>query len=112
MKTTASYNVQIWCGLKVGYEGPEYSVSDAIKLCQDYVDKEKECVTVTPTSFVYTDGFENGVVVGFISYPRFYRNHIIIRKRAIDLAQILMNSLGQNRVTLTTPTESIMLEKE
>lgn len=112
MKTTQAYNVQIWCGLKIGYEGPEHSISDVIKLCQDYVNKEKECVTVTSTSFVYTDGFENGAVVGFISYPRFAKNRLIIRSRALQLAKILMDSLGQNRVTVTTPDESIMLEKE
>jgi hypothetical protein len=97
MKTTTSYNVQIWCGLKIGYEvsGREHSMQEVFKLCQDYVNKEKECVTITPTSFVYTDGFENGVVVGFISYPRFAKNRLIIRKRAIDLAQILMDKLVQ-----------------
>lgn len=111
-KITTSYNVQIWCGLKEGYDGIVHTIDEVNSVCQKYVDAKKECVTVSPTSFIYTDGNEPGVVVGFISYPRFPKGDWEILSRAKELAEILMKEFNQNRVTITTPEVSIMLENE
>ena len=43
----------------------------ATMICRDFCDKEGLCVTVTPTTYVYTNGQEEGVIVGLINYPRF-----------------------------------------
>jgi hypothetical protein len=107
-----SFNVQIWCGLKEGYEGPFHSLQEVEDLCQAFVDEKKDCITITPTTFVYTQGKESGVIIGWIAYPRFPKTESEIISRAKDLANILMNALNQNRVTITTPQESIMLEKQ
>lgn len=53
------------------------------------------CVTVTPTTFVYTGGEEVGFVVGFRNYPRFPTDHYILRATAADLADRLREALGQ-----------------
>jgi hypothetical protein len=39
-------------------------------------------VTFTETSFVYEDGDEPGIMIGFINYPRFPSSKRDIRKRA------------------------------
>lgn len=109
-KTCSSFNVQIWCGLKEGYDGKIHDISEVQTICQNYVNNKKECVTVTATNFVYVDGAEPGVCVGFIRYPRFPHSEMEIQGRAIELAEILMKTLNQNRVTVTTPSMSYMLE--
>lgn len=112
IKKTPSFNVQIWCGLKAGYNGYVYAASDAEEICKKFVDEIGQCVSITKTNFVYTNGAEPGFVVGFINYPRFPMEEEEIKTRAIDLAKLLMIKFKQNRVTITTPHESIMIENE
>ena len=112
MKITKSYNVQIWVGLRQMYGEKISSIEDVRKICSEYVNEINECVTITPTEFIYVNGSETGVIVGFISYPRFSRSRKEIRKRAMALAEILMVELNQFRVTVTTPYKSYMLENK
>ena len=112
MKIFKSYNVQIWVGLKKHYTDKVYTLDDVRCICDDWVNNVKACVTITPTEFRYVNGNELGVIVGFIQYPRFPNTEEEIRGRALNLAEILMYELEQYRVTVTTPTESIMLENE
>jgi len=111
MKILKSYNVQIWVGLGQHYNPDTIVHPEVVRsLCQTWTDDVKDCVTVTPTEFIYAGGNEPGVVVGLIQYPRFEMQESDILDRAIALATILMHSLDQFRVTITTPTESFMLE--
>jgi len=112
MKITNTYNVQIWVGLRKQYSDVIYNIDHVREICKRFVNDKKDCVTITPTEFVYVDGGEPGVIVGFIHYPRFERTEIEIKNRALELAEILMTSLDQYRVTVTTPDYSIMLEND
>ena len=112
MKTNFAYNIQIFCGLKEGYDGKVHDVEQVEILMQKFVDENKDCVTITPTKFLYVGGSEPGVIVGLISYPRFIRSTTVLKNRAIEIAKILMVAFKQNRITITTPEESIMLEEE
>ena len=113
MKILKSYNVQIWVGLKETYNDEKiHSLDDVRKICDEWVNEIKDCISIAPTEFRYVDGFEKGVIVGYIQYPRFERSEEGIKARAIKLAEKLMIGLNQYRVTITTPYESIMLENE
>lgn len=112
MKILESYNVQIFCGLREGYGIKTHQIEDVERVLQKYVDEKKECVTLTPTQFIYTKGDEPGVIIGLITYPRFPRTKEEIRERAIEIAKILMVTFKQQRITITTPAESIMIEEE
>ena len=112
IKKCKSFNVQIWCGLRIGYFGHTFDIEKAKIICEDFVDSKKECVTITPTTYCYVKSNEPGFVVGFIRYPRFINSKKEIVKRALELAEKLMLGLKQNRVTITTPKESIMLEND
>lgn len=67
------------------------------------------CVTVTPTTFVYTAGAEDGVAVGFVNYPRFPSGADEIVARALEIAQNLMADLCQWSALVVTPVETIWL---
>jgi len=105
-----SYPVQIWIGLKEGYDGPVRDIADVDLICQDYVDKVGLCVTVTETMYFYTNGYEPGVCVGLINYPRFPTQPWQIRKHAFDLAYALLVTLKQYRCTIVTPEFTYLLE--
>lgn len=53
------------------------------------------CVTVTPTTFIFTGGAEEGVAVGLINYPRFPKSDEVIWETAIRLGMTLMDDLCQ-----------------
>jgi hypothetical protein len=64
------------------------------------------CVTVTPTSYIYTGGEEAGVIVGFINYPRFPAAPDDIFGKAKQLADDLMHGLCQHSYTIQTPDQT------
>jgi hypothetical protein len=106
-----SYNIQIWTGLKEGYDGVEHSMGRVEEICQAYCNESGLCVSITPTTYVYTGGRETGVVVGIISYPRFPQMTEDLVGIAKEIGVRLLTELGQNRITITTPDTSIMIEK-
>lgn len=65
------------------------------------------CVTMTPQSFIYTGGREEGFKVGFINYPRFPKEPGEILARARDLASILRVQLGQHSYSIVTSNETV-----
>lgn len=110
MKTAESFNVQIWVGLRVGYTEQEHTLDEVREICDKFCNEVKQCVTITPTEYRYVDGYENGVVIGFINYPRFPATKVVITDRAMVLAQRLIMGLEQNRVSVVTPEDTYMLE--
>lgn len=53
------------------------------------------CVTVTPTTFVYKGGEEEGFFIGFRNYPRFPSTAEELRGKAESLAERLRGELAQ-----------------
>lgn len=111
MQTVKTFSATIWAGLREGYDGPFHTAMEAKEIAQKYVDEIGCCVSVTETTFIYTRGREPGVAVGFINYPRFPDNTDGIRAKAIELAELLMAAMGQQRVTVVMPDETVMLFK-
>lgn len=48
------------------------------------------CVTVTPTTFIYTGGEESGASIGIVNYPRFPSTPDAIWSQAVALAERLI----------------------
>lgn len=57
--------------------------------------REGLCVTVEPTTYIYTGGEEAGYVVGLNNYPRFPLEPEALEARAIDLAEKLVQGTHQ-----------------
>src|SRR4051812_37270009 len=95
-------------------QSPSYPVSifvaggagEARDICRAFCDEEGLCVTVTPTTYVYTGGEEAGVIVGLINYPRFPSEPSDILTIAKLLALELMYKLEQSSVSVQTPDET------
>ena len=89
-----------------------HSIAYCESICTQYCHEVGWCVTVTPTTYIYTGGWEKGAIIGIIQYPRFPTEETVLKKRTLKLANRLMEELGQYRVTINFPDEVIMLSNE
>lgn len=102
MITQPTYSVDIYIG------GDHANLAPAV---QRYVDSVGLCVTVTPTTFHYTNGAEPGVVVGLKQYPRFPKRPEDLDKLAVELAQHLCYSAEQQTALVVTPATTYWLRE-
>ena len=113
-----SYNVQIWVGLRIGYSNEFHTLDDVRAICDAYISEINDCITITPTEYRYVNGWENGVVIGLIQYPRFPRKVRDIKKMAMLLANKLLVGLAltiiniKNQNTLKIPINLIDVDKK
>ncbi len=73
--------------------------------------REGLCVTVEPTTFIYTGGEELGYVVGLVNYPRFPAGLPELRARARDLLDKLLDATHQHSGLLVAPDVSEWVSK-
>ena len=72
------------------------------------------CVTIEPTTFIYTGGEEAGYVVGLLNYPRFPCEPQQLEERARELMHTLLTATHQQSALMVTPslTEWITLRDQ
>ena len=104
-----TYKADIYLGLRYKYDGDIQPIEMVKNICQKYCDEVGACVTITETEFIYTEGNENGVIVGFIKYPRFPQQSHKIKSESIHLANLLMIELNQFRCSVVCSDDTIML---
>lgn len=64
------------------------------------------CVTIEPTTYIYTGGEESGYVVGLLNYPRFPCAPEELESRARDLMLKLLAATHQHSALMVTPEHS------
>lgn len=69
------------------------------------------CVTVEPTTFIYTGGEEAGYVVGLLNYPRFPSEPEALKARARSLMARLLDVTFQHSALMVTPETSEWMTK-
>lgn len=74
--------------------------------------EEGLCVTIEPTTFIYTGGEESGVVVGFVNYPRYPSKPEDLLQRARTMAERLMPAMNQKSALLVASDRTEWLTKE
>lgn len=97
-RTTISETDTHWARIYIA--GP---VQEVERICRDFCLDVGLCVTVTPTSYIYTGGQEAGVVVGLINYPRFPSSSAEIDAKAEALGIRLLIGLAQLSFSVETP---------
>jgi hypothetical protein len=108
-----SYSVKIFVGFKERNTGVLHTMNEALDICQKYVDDVSLCVNVSPTTYVYKNGREEGCIIELINYPRFPEDCFSnIWGKAEKLAEQCMYSFNQFRVTLQDDTSVKMLSNE
>lgn len=86
-----------------------------IDLAMDITSKwvlKGACVQFTRAEYIYTGGRELGFVARFINYPRFPKPFGVVFDDAVELANILVDELGQMSYTIETPNSNTMYYRD
>lgn len=106
---TFTYTASVFVGLRKRYSDKVKKPWMAMRICRRYCDKMGLGLTITPTSYLYTDGYEPGIIVGLINYPRFPSEQATIRAHAMEIAKLLLYGMDQARVTVISGNDTFML---
>jgi len=104
MKSTTLPTYQI----RLYLSGP---IEVAKQVIREHVLEHPLCVTVEPTTFIYTGGEEQGYIVGLLNYPRFPTAPNELNVRAQVLAELLLARTFQHSALIVTPTETEWITK-
>lgn len=77
------------------------------QVCREHCFEIGLCVTVDPTTYIYTGGEEAGAVIGLINYPRFPASSVDIIEKAESLAQRIMERCCQQSFSIMTPDKTL-----
>lgn len=81
------------------------------QVCREHCMVVGLCVTVEPTTYIYTGGEESGAVIGLINYPRFPETPGAVYSRARELGEKLMERCCQHSFSIMTPTETVWFSR-
>jgi hypothetical protein len=109
---TATIYVGFREGRSVDQSPRMHTLDEARAVAQAYCNEVGLCVTLTPTEYIYTAGGEPGCIVGLINYPRFPSSPQDIEIKALVLAEKLRVALGQFKVSVVMPHETVMLGED
>ena len=115
--TVPTFTATIYVGLVERMTGLGTPPSVAKSKIKEYVNAVGLCVTYTETEFIYTkgdgivsrSGGEPGFIVGLINYPRFPSSPEQIKAHAIAIAEMLLKTCKQLKITVVMPTETVMI---
>ena len=94
--------------VKIYASGP---IEIAKQVCREYCLRVGLCVTIEPSTYIYTGGEEAGYVVGLINYPRFCAEPAEILNKALELANLLLDRTAQHSVLVMDANETIWTTK-
>ena len=89
--------------IKIYLSGP---IEVAKQIIREHLMDRPLCVTIEPTTFIYTGGEESGYVVGLLNYPRFPTAPNELAVRAGILANLLLERTFQRSALLVTPEQT------
>lgn len=75
-------------------------LAQAKQVCREVCFDVGLCVTIDPTTYIYTGGEESGFRVGLINYPRFPTTRDALYHTTKDLAETLMHRLRQHSYSI------------
>lgn len=94
------------CVIRVYLSGP---IEEAKRILRRECLSVGLCVTVEPTTFIFTGGEEQGYVVGFVSYPRFPAEEGQLMHLARTVAVKLLDETFQFSALIVGPTSSVWI---
>jgi hypothetical protein len=114
-ESAKTFEAKIMLGLREGYLNRIHPVCEALGIIQEFCDVEGLCVTITETTFIYTrtpetpHGYDPGLIIGLIHYPRFPKEEWEIKATAMLLAKILKDHFRQIRVSVVCTDETVII---
>jgi hypothetical protein len=100
----------IYVGLRPGYHSASmFSIQDAEDICQTFCNEVGLGLTLKENEFIYKNGYETGVEIGLINYPRFPKTNDEITMLSLELASILKEKFNQHRVSVVCTDKTYMI---
>lgn len=87
------------------------SYNQAENLCRRWVMRGA-CVQISPCTYVYTGGVEDGMTVRIMQYPRFEQPEHEILDMAVELGTYLAQELCQVSFSVETPYNTTYYQAE
>lgn len=116
MRSVDTFTATIYVGFREGRSSDPkpilHDISEAREVAQAYCNDVGLCVTIIPNEYIYTNGGEPGCSVGLINYPRFPSDPVALRLHALTLGELLRLKLGQFKVSVVMPDETVMLGED
>lgn len=100
--------IDIYVGLKEGYNGIQHSLDELERSLQRICDRGC-CVSLIPCKYIYKDGNEQGAVVRLINYPRFPSDMASLKTKALAIAKELKEQFNQYRMSVQAPDQTYMI---
>lgn len=88
------------------------SIEVAKQIIREHVLENPLCVTIEPTTFIYTGGEEQGYVVGLLNYPRFPTPPNELNVRADMMAELLLAKTFQRSCLVVKPGMTTWITRE
>jgi hypothetical protein len=82
-------------------------ISQIKNSCRKWCNAHPLCVTVTPTTYIFTGGAEEGAQIGLINYPRFPSELNELFDMAESLAYFLLKECSQDSFCIVGPDETV-----
>jgi hypothetical protein len=79
------------------------------KAVRDYTNEVGFCVTITKTVYRFTGGWEDGVAIGLINYPRFPLTRCQLWEHAEAIAERVREAAGQDSYTIQAPDKTVWI---
>lgn len=115
-KSVPFHQASLYIGCVEGYHGNPYTEDDLRNAIGEFQASQPKdelvSLRVTPTRFVVGSYDEHGWEITAINYPRFPKPKIAINNFIFNLAKFLIKKFNQNRISIVTPDEIMMLESE
>lgn len=87
-------------------------IAAAANIIQVLAADKGMCVSLTPQTYVYSGGREEGFKASLINYPRFPREDPeTLLDEAKQLASYLMHQLGQHSYTVVSPISTFWFSR-
>jgi len=96
------------CVITLYLSGP---IEDAKRWLRAECLRQGLCVTIEPTTFIYTGGEETGYRVGLLNYPRFPCSPQDLQARAEFIALGLLDATSQHSALMVTPAVTYWFTK-
>jgi len=84
-------------------------IETAKQVIREYCMQVGLCVTIEPTTFIYTGGEEQGFVIGLLQYPRFPKDTKEIDEAAKQLALKILDATFQWSALVVTPQDTLWI---
>jgi len=95
-----------WCKIYIAGDYQEIKT-----LCRQFCFDFPFCVTITPTTYIYQGGAEDGAEIGIISYAKFPKLKKQLFDIASELAGKIMERESQWCYTILTPSKSVWFSR-